>query len=115
MSPEREREFQFDPNRPEIAGPRRRFWGKVAFVAAFFAVLTGAAGVYLYLVHPHAVREWLQDTPFALDTPERTLYRWRDAEGGVQIADRPPPPGTPYERVQVDPDANVMPLVPRKE
>lgn len=37
------------------------------------------------------------------------LYRWQDAQGLVQISDRPPPAGIEYQIVEYDPSANLMP------
>jgi hypothetical protein len=36
------------------------------------------------------------------------LYKWRDAKGRLNITDKPPV-DRPYETVQYDPDANVVP------
>ncbi len=43
--------------------------------------------------------------------PDRTIrfYRWMDADGVPQHTAEPPPPGTPYDIIDVDPDANLMP------
>jgi hypothetical protein len=51
----------------------------------------------------------------AAEPQTRTLYRWTDAEGRVQYADKPPA-GFKGEvtRVEVDLDANVRPLAPAK-
>jgi len=51
----------------------------------------------------------------AAEPQTRTLYRWTDAEGRVQYADKPPA-GFKGEvtKVEVDLDANVRPLTPPK-
>jgi outer membrane PBP1 activator LpoA protein len=51
----------------------------------------------------------------AAEPQTRTLYRWTDAEGRVQYADKPPA-GFKGEvtKVEVDLDANVRPLAPAK-
>jgi hypothetical protein len=36
-------------------------------------------------------------------------YKWRDSAGTWQYSSEPPPAGTDYEVVEVDPDANLMP------
>lgn len=37
------------------------------------------------------------------------VYKWRDAAGQWHYDQRPPPAGTPYEVVEADPDANLLP------
>lgn len=46
--------------------------------------------------------------PPAAETSPK-LYRWTDANGRVNVSDRPPADGTAYETVQYDPDVNVLP------
>ena len=41
------------------------------------------------------------------------LYKWKDAEGQWHITDKPPAKGVEFEKVVVDPNANVVPtLIP---
>ena len=39
-----------------------------------------------------------------------TLYRWKDAKGGLHITDVPPT-DRPYETLHYDPNTNVVPTV----
>jgi Domain of unknown function (DUF4124) len=39
-----------------------------------------------------------------------TLYRWKDAKGGLHVTDVPPT-DRPYETLHYDPDTNVVPTV----
>ncbi len=38
-----------------------------------------------------------------------TSYRWRGDNGEWQLSNTPPPAGIPYETLEVDPDANLLP------
>lgn len=38
------------------------------------------------------------------------LYRWRDAQGVLHVAQQPPSGGQAYERVDIDLDRNIIPL-----
>ncbi|MDS4031169.1 MAG: DUF4124 domain-containing protein [Candidatus Contendobacter sp.] len=73
-------------------------------------LVLGAVGGALFYgyTRPQAVpawaRGWLPDPP----GQTRPLYRWRDAQGRVQITDQPPK-DRPYEEVRYRADANVMP------
>jgi hypothetical protein len=37
-----------------------------------------------------------------------TLYKWRDRQGVVQFTGEPPAKGTPFERMAVDPNTNMI-------
>lgn len=41
--------------------------------------------------------------------PGPVLYRWRDANGVLQVSDKPPA-GVPYEEVTIRSDQNVVPM-----
>ena len=47
------------------------------------------------------------------------LYKWKDPEGQWHVTDKPPAKGVDFEKVVVDPNANVVPtdipVVPGKE
>jgi hypothetical protein len=38
------------------------------------------------------------------------LYRWRDAQGVLHVAQQPPTDGQAYERVEIPQDRNIVPL-----
>ena len=42
------------------------------------------------------------------DGPGVSVYRWQDADGIWHYSDQPPPAGATGERVEVDPDRNVV-------
>ena len=37
-----------------------------------------------------------------------TVYRWTDADGGLQFSTSPPPAGTDYKTVHLDPNTNLV-------
>ena len=39
-----------------------------------------------------------------------TLYRWIDAHGVVNVSNSPPPAGTRYRTLHIDPNQNVVPM-----
>lgn len=55
--------------------------------------------------------ENLQIPPQKSEAPARAVkvYRWKDASGRLNLSDKPPPEGTPYETVEPDPNTNVLP------
>jgi len=42
-----------------------------------------------------------------LEDTLRPLYRWRDANGQLQVTDTPPPRGRPYERIAREPEPGI--------
>lgn len=81
-------------------------------------VVVVAAGAYYVYRNPTVVSPLVEGTP--LEGPVRSslgttkVYKWRDANGVVQITDEPPPEGTKFEKLEYQNDANVVPSVPRK-
>ena len=81
-------------------------------------VVAVAAGAYYIYRNPTVVSPIVEGTP--LEGPVRNtlgttrVYKWRDADGVVQITDEPPPEGTEFEKLEYQNDANVVPSVPRK-
>lgn len=71
-------------------------------------VLLGLAATWIWHHQPeHLPREWRRANPNSQDyMPE--VYRWRDAQGRVQITDTPPV-DRPYETVRIDPNRNLIP------
>lgn len=75
-----------------------------------------------------AIAVWLSPAgsrwnPFSTHTPSATevaspagpgdppvLYRWRDAQGIVHVAQQPPADGQAYERVDIPQERNIIPL-----
>ena len=87
---------------------------KVLIVVVLVAV---AAGAYYVYRNPTVVNPLVEGTP--LEGPVRStlgttrVYKWRDADGVVQITDEPPPEGTKFEELEYQNDANVVPSVPK--
>ena len=76
-----------------------------------------AAGAYYVYRNPTVVSPLVEGTPLE-STVRETLgttrvYKWRDAEGVVQITDEPPPEGTKFEKLEYQNDANVVPSLPK--
>lgn len=73
--------------------------------------LVGGILVHWYTTPQNApvwMRGWLPGLPLQTGP----LYRWRDAQGRLQISDQPPK-DRPYEVVRYRPDANVLPAPAR--
>ena len=81
-------------------------------LGACFVLLAGAgAGFYLWRYSPESLpAEWRRDNPHSRDYSP-VVYRWKDDRGVVQLTDTPPV-DRPYESVRIDPDRNVVPLMP---
>lgn len=47
-------------------------------------------------------------TTSASSDPAPPMYRWTDAQGVIQLSDKPPA-GVPYETLRYHPDTNVIP------
>ncbi len=52
-----------------------------------------------------------EDSPRAPHQPVK-LYRWQDAEGGIQFSNELPPVGVTFEIVEVNPEANLIQAQP---
>lgn len=103
-----ETEFVFGPEGP--VAKRRRRWPWVVgllLVAAAFVV-----GALVYLQRNEAPK-WLKGTGLVPKPAPTVVYRWRDAQGAWHVTDRPPPEGTPHERLEYGHDQNVLPLPPQ--
>lgn len=88
----------------------RRGW-----LAMVLAVAAAAALFLLPVRDGRPLLDWRELAAPALEqlglpAPERrvTAYRWRDEQGAWHYSTERPPPGTEYETVRVDPDANVL-------
>lgn len=42
--------------------------------------------------------------------PAPALYRWRDSRGVLHVAQQPPGDGQAYERVEIPPERNIVPM-----
>ncbi|MEM7377541.1 MAG: DUF4124 domain-containing protein [Pseudomonadota bacterium] len=74
----------------------------------------------LSLVKPDIALPSLPDIPdvpaFGQSGSEKTtVYRWTDHEGGLQFSSSPPPPGTAFKTVRLDPNMNLVKAHPIPE
>ena len=87
------------------------------------AFCRGSATTWLWfaLARAAAAAAWWYFAPQSLPSPLKaiapvspksapTLYKWRDAKGGLHVTDVPPS-DRPYETVRYDPNVNVVPNV----
>ena len=86
------------------AVPRGRTW---VWLLGLLAV--AAAACWWYFAPdslPQPLKAMLPASPKAAPA----LYKWRDANGGLHVTDKPPA-DRPYETVRYDPNVNVVPTV----
>ncbi|MBB5208666.1 DUF4124 domain-containing protein [Chiayiivirga flava] len=76
--------------------------------------LAGGAAAYVWYRAPEWLpHDWRRDNPRSRDYAP-AVYRWRDADGVLQLTDTPPT-DRPYDTVRVDPDTNIVPdTLPRR-
>ena len=79
----------------------------VLWVVLLILAALGGALFYGYTT-PQAIPSWARSWLPSQAEQTRSLYRWRDDQGRMQITDQPPK-GRPYEEVRYRADANVMP------
>ncbi|MEP6483232.1 MAG: DUF4124 domain-containing protein [Rudaea sp.] len=83
--------------------------GRINSILLLSTLTLAVAGAWWYFAPdtlPDAVRHHLPAS--AKSNP--TLYRWKDAKGGVHVTDVPPA-DRPYETLHYDPKTNVVPTV----
>lgn len=82
-------------------------------VTAIALMAAAAAWVWHYRAE-RLPQEWRRQNPNSTDYMP-TLYRWRDAQGRIQVTDKPPA-DRPFEAVRIDPNRNMVPSdrVPRE-
>ena len=67
-----------------------------------------AIGAYIWRYEPERLpAEWRRDNPNSKEYSS-VVYRWKDANGVVQLTDQPPK-DRPYEAVRIDPNQNIVP------
>jgi len=83
---------------------------RVAHAVLAGLVLGGGAGWWL-LGHPgyESAEQKMARVEAARAAAEPKLYRWRDANGVLQLTDQPPK-GRKYEVVKMQEDVNVIPM-----
>jgi hypothetical protein len=78
----------------------------LGMLTAILLMMAAAAWVWTY--QPERLpKEWRRANVNSQDYMP-TLYRWHDAQGNLQITDRPPP-DRPWEAVKIDPNRNLVP------
>jgi len=86
---------------------------RLAWAIVAGLVLGGGLGWYLLererKPRPDAGTPTTPATAIAETGPDPVLYRWRDANGVLQISDKPPASGS-YEEVKIRSDQNVVPM-----
>lgn len=88
------------PVPPRGGALKSALWVLVVFGAAAFAVWT-----WLPELLPLELRRQNPNSPDYAPW----IYKWKDAQGRVQLTDTPPPEGMPFERIRLDPEQNVVP------
>jgi len=86
---------------------------RLAWAIVAGLVLGGGLGWYL-LERERTPRPEASTPPVPASGPAEAgpgpvLYRWRDADGVLQVSDTPPANG-PYEEVKIRSDQNVVPM-----
>jgi hypothetical protein len=76
-------------------------------LGVLLAIAAAAAAWVWYYAPQHLPAEWRQANPHSSDYAP-VVYRWKDAQGVVQLTDRPPS-DRPYEAVRIDPNRNIVP------
>ena len=86
-------------------------------IHALLAGLLLGALAWWWMGHPgYVTREQrLEKLAAEAKANDPRLYRWRDANGVLQVTDTPPPQGVKAERVDLREDVNVVPMSPPAE
>ena len=80
------------------------------FLLGMLLTLLAVAAIagYIWRYEPERLpAEWRRDNPHSRDYSP-LVYRWKDAQGVVQLTDQPPP-DRPYEAIRIDPKQNIVP------
>ena len=97
---------------------RRRFdapaarSGRAGVLFLVLLAFAATAGAWWYFA-PQSMPGWLARKIPASPSLGPPLYKWRDAQGRLQVTDTPPA-NRPYETVRYDPNANVVPTTSPK-
>lgn len=86
-------------------------------IHALLAGLLLGALAWWWMGHPGYVsrEQRLERLEAEAKANEPRLYRWRDANGVLQVTSTPPPKGIKAERVELREDVNVVPMSPPAE
>ena len=104
-------DFAGETERGVSSPPRGRGWAMVLLIA----VLLTAGAAYFWFFDRERANRWLEKAPAITGPSVTTAYKWRDASGSWQITDQPPPGDTPYEKVEVRSDVNIVPSLKEEE
>jgi hypothetical protein len=83
--------------------------GRANVIALIVLVIVAGLGAWWYFAPDTLPTIIKQQLPISAKS-NPTLYRWRDAKGGLHITDTPPT-DRPFETVHYDPKTNVVPTV----
>jgi len=81
--------------------------GRAGVVFLVLIALAAAGGAWWYSA-PQSMPGWVARTVPSSPSLGPPLYKWRDAQGRLQVTDKPPA-DRPYETVRYDPNTNVVP------
>jgi hypothetical protein len=83
--------------------------GRSNVILFLLILVVAAAGAWWYLAPDTLPTFVKQQLPVSAKS-NPTLYRWKDAKGGVHVTDVAPS-DRPYETLHYDPKTNVVPTV----
>ena len=83
--------------------------GRANVVLLLLILFAACAGAWWYLA-PDTLPDIVKHQLSVSAKSNPTLYRWKDAKGGVHVTDVPPT-DRPYETLHYDPNTNVVPTV----
>jgi len=81
--------------------------GRAGLVFLLILAIAAAGAAWWYFA-PQTLPDWVARKVPGSPSLGPPLYKWRDAKGRLQVTDTPPA-DRPYERVQYDPNTNVVP------
>ena len=89
--------------------PRDGARGRANVVLLGLIVAIAALGGWWY-VAPDTLPDFVKHQLPVSAKSNPTLYRWKDAKGGVHVTDTPPT-DRPFDTLHYDPNTNVVPTV----
>ena len=104
-----DRQSPFSYHSPEQK--KHRDLGCLKWLVAVLALGGAVGGVYFG--RSDLVRPYLEGTPLEPPRQVTTVYKWRGADGSWRYSETPPPAGTPYETIEANSDANILPSLKR--
>jgi hypothetical protein len=84
-------------------------YGRARVILLGLIAIAAAIGGWWY-VAPDTLPDFVKHQLPVSAKSNPTLYKWKDAKGGVHVTDVPPT-DRPYETLHYDPNTNVVPTV----